>query len=69
MKIQLLNGKILEFTNEDSLLEFFFSTTLGKFCIMFNAKMMHTSKQFGSANKFLNKMITKHQLSGNENIN
>lgn len=63
MKTQLLNDEILEFTNENDLLEFFFSSKLGKFCLMFNAKMTHTSKSFTSAEQQLNKLISKHNLS------
>lgn len=62
-KEQLLNGETLTFSNDEDLLELFFSKATKKFCIMLNAKMMFRAKSFNHINNKLNEMIAERNLT------
>jgi hypothetical protein len=60
-KKQKLTDEPQEFTNEDHLLECFFSEKLDRFCIYFNAKLFTFKTWRGFENK-RNRLIEKFDL-------
>jgi hypothetical protein len=67
MKTQLLNGETLSFSNDEDLLDLFFSKATKKFCIMLNAKMMFRYKSFNHIEAKLTDMIKDRKLSAEIN--